>query len=306
MDSTDAVIRAEAASPGGGLVINDSSAGLTPLDSSGNGTAAAGTANLDASPLDEGGDWVGALTSANDAIAEFAGPSVGFVESTWPVLEGDKQKQSSATFLSIRVSCSPPSPCPLKKGDRLMFSKDKDTCSEDLGLHYCPTSEHPGWYWSVEVRALGLDDAANWTIQQTKDSLHFKGMGKNGQGVLVPFDPGPVIFTAPNNDDGPQPSFLQQEAGQKQIFYIDAPGVHDFVRNIFNGVVTPGLLQVDSITMVQNFTAHLCRKNSPPSSCHLFPWFVKILVNPGASLNPQTSIDTVNSKARQGKRPIKF
>jgi len=97
--------------PGGGLVVNDSSAGLTPLDSSGNGTAAAGTANLDASPLDEG-DWVGALTSANDAIAEFAGPSVGFVQSTWPVLKGDKQRQSSATFLSIRVGCSPPSPSP--------------------------------------------------------------------------------------------------------------------------------------------------------------------------------------------------
>jgi len=153
------------------------------------------------------------------------------------------------------------------------------------------------------VWAHGLDDAANWTIKQTADSAHFKGMGRNLQGVLVPFDSGPFHPTPP--DDGPKPRFLEQISGLKEIFYIDGPGLPNIVSNIFNGLFTPGLLQVDSMTIVQNFTAHLCRTDNS-KSCHVLPWFVKIIVNPGALSNPQTSIDTVNSDAGPGRKPIIF
>jgi hypothetical protein len=84
---------------------------------------------------------------------------------------------------------------------------------------------------------------------------------------------------------------LQQLSGLNEIFYIDAPGPHNFA--------------VDSITLVENFSAHLCR-NDNPKNCIVLPWFVKIVVKPGAFQNPEASIDTVNSDAGTGTKSIAF
>ena len=157
----------------------------------------------------------------------------------------------------------------------------KSTCSQDLGLHDCAANKF--WLWSVEIEGDVPDDATLWDISQSFTGKR-KGVVKTTQGKSVAFD-------SPLNkpDDKPDSSFLQQNSGEKTLFWIDAPG-HAYKLDSDD---------FDSVTQVQNFTSKICSKSNA-KKCDELKWFVKIVVNPGQKL------DAKASKAGVGTEPTKF
>ena len=76
----------------------------------------------------------------------------------------------------------------------------------------------------------------------------------------------------------PDASFLQQNSGEKKLFWIDAPG-HAYKLDSDD---------FDSVTQVQNFTSKICSKGDA-KKCDELKWFVKIVVNPGQKLDAKAS-----------------
>jgi hypothetical protein len=138
------------------------------------------------------------------------------------------------------------------------------------------------------VNAAVTDDASLWIISQTLDSGRSKGIDIINN-VPTPFDrpipPCPETGDVPPCPDGPVRVNLQQVLGQRNIFYIDAPGPYSFFA--------PLNLTRDSVTSVQNFTVHLKRLGETRDAFTL-QWYVKIVVNAGGSL------DMTNSTAGLG------
>jgi hypothetical protein len=166
-------------------------------------------------------------------------------------------------------------------GDNLTFPSNT-TCSQTLGLHNC---SGPGtWSWSVEVAAGASDDASKWTTTQSYTG-RAKGNWKDSQGILHAFDDS---LNVPN--DNPSSSFVQQPAGQKAIFWIDAPG-YRYTRQVGE--------PIDSLTQVQNFTSTVCSK-VVTTACFPVAWYLKLVVTPGAVL------DSVNTKAAFGSASTNF
>jgi hypothetical protein len=156
------------------------------------------------------------------------------------------------------------------------------TCSQNLGLFNC---SGPGtWVWNVEIAANVSDDASKWTTKQSYTGRK-KGNWKDSQGVLHAFDDS---LNVPN--DNPSSGFVQQTAGFKPIFWIDAPG-HGYNY----GTNEP----VDSVTQVQNFTSTVCSTVNT-SACFSVTWYLKLVVKPGAVL------DTTNSQAAFGSPSTNF
>ena len=123
-----------------------------------------------------------------------------------------------------------------------------------------------------------------WTTQQSYAGRK-KGFWKDTSGVLHSFDD---TLNVPN--DNPDSSFVQQPAGQKAIFWIDAPG-HTYQL--------PSAGPVDSMTQVQNFTSTVC-STANTSNCFNVNWYFKLVVKPGAVL------DTTNSAAGLGSASTNF
>jgi hypothetical protein len=166
-------------------------------------------------------------------------------------------------------------------GDNLTFPSTQ-TCSQSLRLFNCPGPST--WVWNVEIAANVTDDASKWTTGQSYTG-RAKGNWKDSQGVLHAFDD-PLNVT----NDNPSSSFVQQPAGQKAIFWIDAPG-HRYTY----GANQP----IDSLTQVENFTSKGCSTVNT-SLCFPVTWYLKLVVNPGAVL------DTTNSKADFGSASTNF
>jgi hypothetical protein len=153
-----------------------------------------------------------------------------------------------------------------------------DSCSENLGGPLvCVNTSPSGWFWNAEVSAVVSDDASKWTVTQTKDSGRNKGFFKDSSGILHPFDTGVTSILCPPCD-GPMSTFLQQTAGTKNIFYLDAPG--PFMTTVGG--------TVDSTTLVDNFTAHFC-STVVPTACFTKQWYVKIVIAPGRLVSGSSS-----------------
>ena len=156
-------------------------------------------------------------------------------------------------------------------GDTLTFAGTQ-ACTETLGPADC-TSSTGAWVWNVEVAGNVPDDASKWTVTQTENGLT-KGNWIDPEGGLHAFsNPSSV------SNDAPLPQFLQQTAGQKLIFWLDAPGT--------NILIAPGE-PIDSMVSVKNFTSTIC-STSDASDCVSVSWFTKLVVNSPAVLSPAQS-----------------
>jgi hypothetical protein len=189
---------------------------------------------------------------------------------------------TSQPTASIRINFN----SPRAQGDNLAYPASI-TCSQSTGLHPCLNTLSPGWYWNVEVIGAVSDDASNWIVTQTIDSSRNKGYYRDSTGIHS-YNQTQTIPCPPC--DGPQPSFLQQNAGQQAVYYIDGPGP----RYTLSAGQT-----VDSTTSVQNFTSKFCSKSNP-SNCFSKQWYVKIVVTPGSLL------DYTNSTAGLGTASTSF
>jgi len=167
-------------------------------------------------------------------------------------------------------------------GDSLTFpTGSSQTCSQGLGLQNCPAQGT--WVWNLEVQGTVNDDASQWNVHQSYTG-RAKGFTKDSSGNLLSFDDSLNVPT-----DDPDPSFVQQTAGQKSIFWIDAPG-H---RTDRSGV------PIDSLTQVQNFTSTVC-SSVVTTSCASVNWYLKLVVTAGGNL------DTTNSATGFGSLSTNF
>jgi hypothetical protein len=158
--------------------------------------------------------------------------------------------------------------------DNLTFPSS-GTCSQTLGLLNCTS---PGdWVWNVEIEADVSDDASKWTPHQSYTGP-VTGYYKDSNGNLHSFS-----YNQNVSNDDPSSQAVQQPAGQKTIFWIDAPG-HYYTYNGY---------QIDSMTDIEDFTSKVCSKVTT-TTCASVAWYLKIVVDAGAVL------DTTNSKAGFG------
>jgi hypothetical protein len=182
----------------------------------------------------------------------------------------------------------------LTSGDNLSWSNVAQTCSNTLGLKDCSTKYPSAWVYNVEIEADVPDNAANYTVSQEATGLS-KGNYKNqaNNGALTSFS---TPINSPPPQENPPSAALQQIAGQKVIFWLDAPGR----GTIYTDPNTPANTgPIDSMTSVKNFTSSVCSKANP-SNCYTVNWYLKLVVNSGGTL------DTVNSTVNFGSLPLNF
>ena len=197
--------------------------------------------------------------------------------------------QARTTANSVQCDKPKPSTSPSAKLD-IRFTGQKSTadqlsfahsvaCSEDLNLFDCSKA----WVWNVEVVGDVSDDAAQWNISQSYTG-HKKGVKKTGSGSSVDFD-----SPLKEPDDAPTSNNVQQNSGEKKLFWIDAPG----------HLKATDTATFDSVVQVQNFVSKICSKTSS-KTCAEVKWFLKLVVKPGGKL------DTKNSKAGKGTESTKL
>jgi hypothetical protein len=174
---------------------------------------------------------------------------------------------------------------PLTQGDNLSFSNVAQTCSGTLGLKDCSSKFPSTWVWNVEIEAI-VEDAAKYTVSQGVTGLT-KGFYKDTTGRLQSFS---TPTNSPAPQDNPPAGALQQVAGQKMIFWLDAPG---------RGTLFAQGEPIDSMTQVKNFSSSICVTASP-TTCFNVAWYLKIVVKPGAVL------DTANSAVGFGSLSLNF
>jgi len=230
----------------------------------------------------------GVGTANITAIYSFAPVYTGTVCGGQNCPTGSPQPSAPADVNSITVHWGPPG-ASLTSGDNLSFSQVAQTCSLTLGLKDCHAAYPSTWVWNVEIEADVFDDAGNYTV----------GQGLTGQttGLYKASDGSLKSFSTSTNKPVPQdviPSaVLQQVAGQKVIFWLDAPGRGTIYTDPKNSANTG---PIDSMTDVKNFTSQICSKNNP-ANCWPVNWYIKIVVRQGAIL------DFANSSAGFGTAP---
>lgn len=97
--STTAPLDLVAAISGGGLTVNDGSAGIVAIDPSGNPTTSGITASAPSPwPI---GNWVGIM--GDPTLTMFVGTSTDLAVTDWVVLQGSRQTKSAAPKLSMSV-----------------------------------------------------------------------------------------------------------------------------------------------------------------------------------------------------------
>jgi hypothetical protein len=220
----------------------------------------------------------GNSTVASSGLTSFAFAPISWAPSFWPDGGGSPSPKGAARFMTIRFGPSPKSP-----GDKMLFA-NRHTCSENIGLQDCPkTDTFPGsWVWNVEIVAHVDDDASKWVVKQSvkgwhKGTFHLNNQLFNFSEFFHKADDGPFLLPPPL-------CCFQQDAGQKNIFEIDAPG-HLKIHN--------SLGPIDQLVVVENFTTFVCRADKL-NNCMLIKWFNELIVNPGGIL------DTVNSRTGIG------
>jgi hypothetical protein len=139
-------------------------------------------------------------------------------------------------------------------GNNLNFPVNNSYCGGNtLGIFTCPAA----WIGNTEISGSVSDDAALWTVHQSVTGRVLKIVGS---GPLQD-----MVVNVP--DDYIHPDYIQNPAGQKQVFWLDAPGWQ----------TSEGGQAVTSLYMVKNFTSEL-RKNA--LSCSV-TWHLKLVVNEG-------------------------
>ena len=170
---------------------------------------------------------------------------VAWASSFWADSGGSPAPKGAAKFITVHFG-----PGPKKSADHLTYPASSQACSESLGLFDCPNTQN--WVWNVEIQARVSDDASQWVATQTVDSERKKGISKSKRGIIHSFD-----FMFGKRPDGPPSSVLQQNPGEKTIFWIDAPG-HEYTIGAGEFTTT-----IDSMIHVQNFTSKVCMKAKP-------------------------------------------
>jgi len=156
------------------------------------------------------------------------------------------------------------------QGDQLQFLADANECSESLGPIDCTSPTW--WHWNMEGTATVNNDASRWSISRQLVSDHRAGHYVNSAGSLIAFDDVPVT----PGPDGPGPGFTQNNAGQKNLFWIDGPGNFKF----FSGFT------INDMTFVFNFTDTVQSLDSNVSCTA--NWHAKLRVD-NAALNTAVS-----------------
>ncbi|HKF21771.1 MAG TPA: IPT/TIG domain-containing protein, partial [Candidatus Angelobacter sp.] len=216
-------------------------------------------------------------TLASGAVTSLAFAPITWASSFWPDGGGSPSPKGAARFMTLRFATG----LPKSPKDRMLFmGPGRPTCSEDLGLHNCPATAF--WNWSVEIVAHVNDDASNWVLKQSA-----KGWRKGRYRVGGQYYDWVEFRNHPDDDPkqllGP-PCCLQQDAGQKYIFELDAPG---------QSYVYKGVGPIDHDIFVDNFTTFVCTK-AKLNNCMMIKWYLEMIVTPGGIL------DTTNSKVGIG------
>jgi hypothetical protein len=122
---------------------------------------------------------------------------------------------------------------------------------------------------------------ANWIVDQSIEGGSDSGYYRDSNNVLQSYS-GSI---APG-DDTPGSAFLQQVAGQKQLFWIDDPG----------RAITRGGYPIDSGTYKLNLVSMIC-STKYTGMCLDNQWYVKLVIkSPGI-------LDLTNSIAGPGTAP---
>jgi Glucodextranase, domain B/Beta-propeller repeat/Bacterial Ig-like domain (group 2) len=272
-----------AATSGGGITVNDSQLGVIQLDPHGNASTPVSSLEA-AAPLGLGQTITEAPLLApwakisNGQPSVPAGPSLSTPMSPFPESGGDPQGQrASVSTASLVVNFSGK----LSPGDGLVFDTGPDSvaCSQNLGLYACLPK---GWVWNVEIAATVSDDASNWTVHQ-RATGNRQGNWIDSQGMLHPAQDSFDTAGFPGDDDPCAPNdtrpgcegvvALQQQAGQKNIFWIDTPG-SPYKANA-DGVW-------DSLNSSEHFTSKVCNRSN---ICVRQAWFFDLVVDPGSNLD---------------------
>ena len=222
--------------------------------------------------LDEVRKWYANLACVcNEQKASFAPPAM--------------QAKRDASPISIKINFAG-SKTP---GDNLLFADGQHTCSEGLGLKDC-TSTSGYRLWNLEGNGRVYNDASEWTVAVSVE-YHFRGLYHDNNNRLQPFS-----CTTPFQPDGPLLTFLQQPAGQKSIFYLDAPG--PYFGEDPSDLCLGGPNLIDSETFVFNFQVDF---KSKLSSFHkTVYYFVQTVIAPDGIL------DTAKSRADYGNLSLDF
>jgi len=210
----------------------------------------------------------------------------------WPQVAMNDSRKASLISIKLNFKGSKTS------GDLLGFTgltpEGIVDCSESLGPKDCsgpPADFHIADRWLLNFEGNGrvYDDASNWTVTQSAGPRHYSGFYINIDNNLTALN-----CTLPAIPmDGPDPSRVQQPAGQKSIFYIDGPGPKTHVANS-NGCAV-GFSPIDSLTDWVNFKVKFTNKTSNYSKTVSF--YVKLVINTGRQL------DKVNSFGKIGRLP---
>jgi hypothetical protein len=281
-------------SDGGGLVGKmTTTSGIDTVlrfDAAGNATTEAWTGT----GIDYSADknwWMDISPNTALALNRVSATPVDPTPSLFPA-PGQKRSQQ-ALAVSVKLNFNADGNHPNKTpGDGLLFANAQNTCSETLGLKDC-TSTSKYWLWNLEGNAHVYNDASQWNTN-VEAEYHFRGLSRDSSNNLHPF-----TCTTEFAPDGPKPTFLQQIAGQKSIFYLDAPGpysTNDPTDQCLGG--GPQAQPIDSMTFVYNFTVTF---SSKLSSYHkTVYYYVKFVIFPGGVL------DTVKSHLDYGNLPLNF
>jgi hypothetical protein len=287
--STGGALSFVAATSGGGVTINDSTQGIIQLDPSGNaGTPIAalqGAVPLGlGETLDQESDLAAWTQITNGQPAALAALILPPPMSPYPEPNGDPQGQRAAVstaVITVNTSGS------LSTGDNLVFPTEFQTCTQNLGGPFNCTVQK-SWVFNVEIAATVSDDGSKWVAKQSA-TIQATGESKDSNGVLHPFS-----FSTSRAVDDPchwpndsrpqcfQLNVLQQTRGQKQIFWLDAPGSSYYFD--YPTDTEP----LDSLNQVLHLTSKVCNRSN---ICPNVKWFVDLVVDPGAQLDGIMSED---------------
>jgi hypothetical protein len=219
--------------------------------------------------------------------------------SPWPIWTGDSQAQRAAprAALTVHFKCvdqsNPPVFC-LEPGDNLSFVVQTDKlstliCQNLIGLFNCPSD----FVANVELVGTVNDDASKWTISQ-----EVKGFTRGTWVLSTDLTLTQHPFSLPTNkpDDAPGSDFVQQQAGQTSIYWLDSPGHVTWANRNPQDIVW-------TMRDGKNFVSQIC-SNVKPYPCVPVSWYVLLVVNVGPSGLP--ALDFTQSTDQFGSIPLNF
>jgi hypothetical protein len=125
---------------------------------------------------------------------------------------------------------------PKSPGNNLLFPSE----AQSLGSFTGSSAGNEGWYWQVEIRGTVAGDASKWFLGQrrswTESTRYTMPWGASDD------------YQDSRHDEPDNPNRRQQPRGQRQFFFLDAPGLQKLT-----------VAERTSSTLVQNFYSYVER-----------------------------------------------